>query len=197
MSETVSGWQAEINKLDSIILEVNNHMISSAPLTYFEKVIAKITEMHNKKKQDYTASHREFGNFEDSAKHAGITTAQAIENLIGTKEARRQNLENVSQSNPINESLEDTLLDRAVYACIRLAHYMSEKEANKPMTTREYLNSLSNEDLVDKIAESQPYVNPRPCKHCGHAASRHYNIAGLKLNNDMSGSDVCGKYEPL
>jgi hypothetical protein len=59
----------------------------------FMGAIERIVKLHEAKAHDYT-DHREFGNFEDSAKHAGITVSQAIESLIGTKEARRQNLEN-------------------------------------------------------------------------------------------------------
>jgi len=94
----------------------------------FMEAIEVIVKLHQRKAQDYTASHRHFGNFEDSALAAGITTAQAIEVLIATKEARRQNLEH-SNKEPNNESLEDTLLDRAVYCIIRYAHYLSHDRA--------------------------------------------------------------------
>lgn len=108
--------------------------------SYFQKAISLIAAMHEKKKKDYTAAHREFGNFEDAAKHAGITTAQAIENLIGTKEARRQNLEH-GNLKPVNESIEDTLLDRAVYSLIRYAHYLKEKDEQNERQAKQFYDT--------------------------------------------------------
>ncbi len=92
-------------------------------MTHFEQALEKIKEVHAKKAKDYT-DEREFGNFEDAAKHANISVHSVIETLIGTKESRRRNLEH-SQTQPVNESIEDTLLDRAVYCLIRYAHYKS------------------------------------------------------------------------
>ena len=92
---------------------------------HFEVAMAKILDMHRRKKQDYTHSG-EFDNFVDSANAAGVSVAQSIEVMIATKESRRQNLENTGKA-PVNESVEDTLLDRAVYSIIRYAHYLSEK----------------------------------------------------------------------
>jgi hypothetical protein len=93
--------------------------------------IERIVKLHEAKAHDYT-DHREFGNFEDSAKHAGITVSQAIESLIGTKEARRQNLENNNKPATC-ESVEDTLLDRAVYCIIRYAHFLSSNDVRAPV----------------------------------------------------------------
>lgn len=107
---------------------IESHPSSSSSTTYFMQALDRIKRMHEVKAHDYTDT-REFGNFEDSARHAGTTTAQAIEVLVGTKEARRQNLE-TAKLTPKNESLEDTLLDRAVYCIIRYAHYISGKDAD-------------------------------------------------------------------
>jgi hypothetical protein len=105
----------------------------------FMGAIERIVKLHEAKAHDYT-DHREFGNFEESARHAGITVAQAIESLIGTKEARRQNLENNNKVAAF-ESVEDTLLDRAVYCIIRYAHFMASME-DMPVQTK-----MSNREI--------------------------------------------------
>ena len=95
---------------------------SPARPEYFKEALERILKIHDSKAHDYT-DNREFGNFEDAARASGVTVAQAIEVLIGTKEARRQNLEhNTVVTN--NEPIEDTLLDRAVYCIIRYAYHL-------------------------------------------------------------------------
>lgn len=94
----------------------------------FMNAIELIVKTHHSKAQDYTTTNRPFGNFEEAAESANITTAQALEVLIGTKEARRRNLEASTHHLPNNESLADTLLDRAVYCIIRYAHHLTNEE---------------------------------------------------------------------
>ena len=95
---------------------------SPVPRKYFSEALERILKIHESKAHDYT-DNREFGNFEDAARASGVTVAQAIEVLIGTKEARRQNLEHNSVLTN-NEPIEDTLLDRAVYCIIRYAYHL-------------------------------------------------------------------------
>lgn len=96
-------------------------------VSFFDAISSEITALHERKAQDY-ASQGEFANFEASAQQAGVTPAQAIEVMIGTKTARLRSLER-SGGTPNFESVRDTLLDRAVYCMIALAYHDSQSEA--------------------------------------------------------------------
>lgn len=125
--------------------------------SYFDKAIKQIVEMHHKKASDYTDSG-EFNNFIESAQASGIETYQAIENLIGTKEARirtiRRKMKEGKDVN--NEPLLDSYLDRAVYALIQYAYQLKredEKNAVKPYFTGEAI--VANPFEQDKITYTQ------------------------------------------
>lgn len=92
--------------------------------SYFIQAIKMIVDMHTKKAADYT-NGGEFDNFIESADFAGISTDQAIESLIGTKNARLKSLRGRS---PINESKFDTYFDRAVYSIIAMAYQLMRRE---------------------------------------------------------------------
>lgn len=156
-----------------------NYLKQDKWVNYFEKACQNIIDMHRKKAADYTDS-REFGNFEDSAKAADITVLQAIENLIGTKEARIRNLQRKAREGkdaPLNESLEDSYYDRAVYAVISYSRYMYEKD-------KEGLKSELNAgmDKLETLFPSpiRPIEDvPQPageliCARCGHGRSNHF-----------------------
>lgn len=112
---------------------------------YFSKALQLIAEMHNKKAQDYT-NGGEFDNFIESARFAGINTDQAIENLIGTKNARLASLRN---RDPVNESKFDTYFDRAVYSVIAMAYQMMLKDSMKSNPIREHLDSLKSTGMYN------------------------------------------------
>lgn len=113
--------------------------------TYFERALVMIAEMHHRKAADYT-NGGEFDNFNESARFAGINTDQAIENLIGTKNAR---LASLRGRPPLNESKFDTYFDRAVYSIIAMAYQLMLRETDK---TR----------LESKQREAQAMLNQRP-----------------------------------
>lgn len=92
----------------------------------FDSVLIRIKEIHDRKKADYSRVGNRFSNFEYAASAAGITPYQSFEVLIGVKQAR---LIELTQPGRVaqNESLEDTLLDRAVYCVLALAYYLANK----------------------------------------------------------------------
>ncbi len=115
----------------TLYMEPNKGFVS-----YFEMAAQNIIDMHRKKAADYTDGG-EFDNFIESAQAAGIETYQAIENLIGTKEARIRTLrrrEVKGHDGPVNEPLLDSYLDRAVYSLIQYAYQLMVSEDTIPPT---------------------------------------------------------------
>lgn len=86
-----------------------------------EKVLIDIVLTNRKKRADYAQDGSIFSNFEQAAFAAGTTVAQGIEYMIATKQARLVALRSNGRE-PQNESVYDTMLDRAVYSVIALAY---------------------------------------------------------------------------
>lgn len=101
----------------------------------FVQAIERIVKTHQGKARDYTSTTGEYNNFEMAAREANISTEQFLEGMIANKNERRKSLE-YGPNKPNYESLEDTLLDRAVFAIIRYAHYLDQRGANDPRVTR-------------------------------------------------------------
>lgn len=83
----------------------------------FAKVIEQVIDTHLKKSSDYAGAVDPFKNFKVSASFAGVGTGTAILLQMGNKIARLQTLLN-SKETPNFESVEDTILDLAVYAML-------------------------------------------------------------------------------
>lgn len=94
------------------------------PETAFEEVLLQCLKTHRAKRADYAGSGHPNQNFYDSAVQLDLTAGHSVEALIATKQARLKVLLpqywSDSQSTPANESIRDTLLDRAVYSLIAL-----------------------------------------------------------------------------
>jgi len=94
------------------------------PDNAFEAVLIQMVETHRKKAKDYAGSGHPNQNFYDSAYQLGLTGGHSVEALIATKQARLRVLLPEfwadASAAPQNEGIEDTLLDRAVYAVIAL-----------------------------------------------------------------------------
>jgi hypothetical protein len=91
---------------------------------YFDEAIERMRKVHASKKVDYSRSDNIFSNFEIAAHFADVNIQATFDTLIGIKQAR---LNNLRGRNPVNESIEDTLLDRAVYATIAYAYYLMDR----------------------------------------------------------------------
>ena len=86
-----------------------------------------MAETHDRKNADYAHEGNPYSNFEEAAKYAGVTVDDVFNVLIGVKTARLVELLK-SGKEPQNESVQDTLLDRAVYAALHASYHMREEE---------------------------------------------------------------------
>lgn len=91
------------------------------PTDPIERVLIDIVKTNRKKRADYAQDGSIFSNFEQAAFSAGTTVEQGIEYMIATKQARLIALRSNGRE-PQNESVQDTMLDRAVYCVIALAY---------------------------------------------------------------------------
>lgn len=89
---------------------------------YFVKALDEMQEIHDRKNADYAHESNPFSNFEHAAAASGIPAIQVFDVLLGVKQARLSELSDKGRT-PNNESIRDTLLDRAVYATIALAYF--------------------------------------------------------------------------
>lgn len=89
----------------------------------FDAIIIQMVKVNRAKRADYASGHP-LGNFFDSAQQLGLTAGHSVETLIATKQARLKTLLPKlwidPKSGPVNEPIEDTLLDRAVYSVLAL-----------------------------------------------------------------------------
>lgn len=95
-------------------------------------ILNKITEIHQRKNEDYAAPGKYFENFERSALLASwfqYDIDKSFVTLIGTKLARLATLLNKSDR-PNNESIEDSFLDLATY-CILWGAYREQQVNEK------------------------------------------------------------------
>lgn len=100
---------------NSIVLDPNNP---------FEAVLIEMVKTHRAKAKDYAGDGHPNQNFYDSGYQLNLTAGHSCETLIATKQARLRvllpSLWSNSDSEPSNESIRDTFLDRAVYSVIAL-----------------------------------------------------------------------------
>ena len=105
----------------------------------FERVIMDMVATNRRKRADYAVDGSPWSNFDDTANALGIdgfTPVDSVNFNIEQKSARLRSLrKNGRMSDPRNESVTDTYLDRAVYAVIALA--MHTYPTGKVETTEE------------------------------------------------------------
>jgi hypothetical protein len=94
------------------------------PCAEFVAIIREMEALHRRKSQDYGSSGDAYANFYDVARQMGWGDAwTSCEALIALKQARLRMLAARSFEGVANESVRDTLHDRAVYAVIALVLY--------------------------------------------------------------------------
>ena len=96
----------------------------------FNAVLRDMGKVHDKKAHDYAKDANRYSNFESTAEVADISAERVFLVLIGIKIARIREL--MSGKEPLNESLDDTILDLAVYASIWRTYRLEQRE----VTTR-------------------------------------------------------------
>lgn len=102
----------------------------------FENVLIEMVELNRKKRADYAGDDWWSQNFYDSAYQTNSTAGNACELLLSTKASRLRNLFKPGRK-PKNESVRDTLLDRAVYSSISLGLYDEGGYSHSPLIVGE------------------------------------------------------------
>ena len=110
---------------------------------YFDEAIERMRKVHASKKVDYSKESNIFSNFEIAAHFADVDIQTTFDTLIGIKQAR---LNNLRDRNPVNESIEDTLLDRAVYATVAYAYYLMDRGTQEAPIDQVAFKFLGNKD---------------------------------------------------
>lgn len=93
----------------------------------FNKLLDRMQQIHDKKNKDYAEDNNPYSNFEFSAGGSKVNLYQVYFVLITTKMARLHELlgkQKVAQ----NESVDDTLLDLAVYSALLASNLMRNLE---------------------------------------------------------------------
>lgn len=89
----------------------------------FEAALIKMVQTNRAKRADYASDENPLSNFYETADHVSLTAGHSVELLIATKQSRLKNLLKkhfTGTGKPQNEGIEDSLLDRAVYAVIAM-----------------------------------------------------------------------------
>jgi len=120
------------------LTEKDNHFKGSQRNPWFNQVLEKLAQIHDKKNHDYCPNDENpFFNFEHAAKYATtaalgsvvITPLDVFNILLGIKEARMIALI-VRGRNPNNEAFKDTELDYTVYSILREAYKLKLGKEN-------------------------------------------------------------------
>lgn len=85
----------------------------------FSAILDEMERTHDRKNEDYAEDGNPYSNFEGAAAIAGVDPNTVFHALIGIKSERLRQL--MTGKTPNNESLEDSILDLAVYATLWLA----------------------------------------------------------------------------
>jgi hypothetical protein len=85
----------------------------------FDRVLEEIRALNRSKRADY-ADTDPWSNFRDAGRQVNSGAGTAVEVLIGTKQSRLRQLLQPGRT-PANESVRDSLIDRACYSIIAVA----------------------------------------------------------------------------
>lgn len=120
----------------------------------FQTLLEKITEIHNKKSNDYAEDSDYYSNFKFAAFVADVTVDQVFRVMLGIKLARLKELK--KGKTPNFESIEDTIIDLANYACI-YASYKGPQHSNlsafEPDVTRSIKDTFEGfpKDVINQL----------------------------------------------
>ena len=112
---------------------ISSDAIVLNPDSPFEMAVAAMIVTHRKKSKDYAGADEgvdPYQNFIDSAYQLSLTPGESVETLIATKQARLRVLLRkmlLGEGEPLNEGIEDTILDRAVYSVISLVLWRQDQ----------------------------------------------------------------------
>jgi len=106
---------------------------------HLDNILKEIGELHDKKNQDYAVDDNVYSNFEEAAVSGGISVYQVFRTMIGIKLARLNAL-TAKNKEPNFESISDTIIDLAVYACLYAAYYEEKNNMKEENKKDEYSN---------------------------------------------------------
>lgn len=122
-SVTSYAVDENLNGYETVALENLPDVLN--PDDPFERVLIDMVATNRRKRADYAVDGSPWSNFDDTANALGIdgfTPVDSVNFNIEQKSARLRSLrKNGRMTDPRNESVTDTYLDRAVYAVIALA----------------------------------------------------------------------------
>lgn len=100
------------------------------PNIALERAMMSMVEVSRRKREDYASSDDEFSNFRATARFAGFEAPwmSALLNVQQKLERIRSLRENGRIDAPNIETVEDTLMDGAVYAMLAYAMFLQDKE---------------------------------------------------------------------
>lgn len=86
-------------------------------------------DIMEKKNHDYSSENNPFQNFEIQAMVSGVPTSKTFLIAIGIKIARLRELTNEGkEAKVVDESIKDSILDLANYACLMAGYLESKKD---------------------------------------------------------------------
>lgn len=95
------------------------------------KAVTQMLAIFRRKNADYSSGEYWAQNLKDAGEQVGKDASHACEVMIGVKQGRLANL-TASGKPPANEAVEDTVLDRAVYALMAFALLLEEADLADP-----------------------------------------------------------------
>jgi hypothetical protein len=95
-----------------------DHLLN--PNDPFESALIDIATMNRRKRADYATDNDIFSNFRGAGARTGLDAGKIVDVMLAIKEERMMALK-ANGRDPQNESVLDTLLDRAVYGVIGYA----------------------------------------------------------------------------
>lgn len=117
------SWLEPVDEINEVKEDKLMYCKTNADMDY---VLKTLGQLYDKKNSDYALSGSSYSNFEQAAVTAGVSVDEVFRTMIGIKLARIVSLQN--ENKPINfESLSDTILDLANYACIYAAYTKSKE----------------------------------------------------------------------
>lgn len=114
---------------DNTFLEPLDHHYSLDPDNPVHAVLIKIAKMNDRKGADYATDVDPWSNFRDQANHFNIALYEAADFSELQKLSRLKALRHNGRA-PANEALEDTYLDKAVYAVLACAMHQEFLKGN-------------------------------------------------------------------
>lgn len=100
------------------------------PTSPFEAIVIEMVELHRRKRADYAKDGDALSNFFETAVamrekgYSGFSALTSVDYLLAVKDVRLQALAaNGRMTQTANESVRDTLIDKANYDVLKLAIY--------------------------------------------------------------------------